>query len=354
MELTVSLPQHSYKIQIDNQGLEQVGDWAKSVWKPQKIAVITDETVDGLYGKLVMDSLKEAGFEAIKKVVPVGETSKSLQMASDCYDFLADNQMTRSDGVLALGGGVIGDLAGYVAATYMRGIHFLQVPTTLLAQVDSSIGGKTAVNTSKAKNLVGAFWQPDAVLIDIQTLNTLEPRRIREGIGEIIKYGAIADKQLWNLLAGFETEQDLLKDAAEVILACLKIKKKVVEEDELDNGIRLILNFGHTIGHAVENTIGYGIVTHGEGVAIGMIQISQVAEEKGLTPKGTTEELRKMSKKFGLPTSHDPWDAEALYHALTHDKKTRGGNIKIILLEEIGKAKICSIPIEEMKDYLIK
>lgn len=190
--------------------------------------------------------------------------------------------------------------------------------------------------------------------MDTTTLNTLEPRRIREGIGEIIKYGAIADVELWQLLDGLHGEQDLLAHAEEVILACLKIKKQVVEEDVLDNGNRLILNFGHTIGHAVENTIGYGVVTHGEGVAIGMIQISRVAEAKGLTPKGTTEALTKMVEKFGLPTGHEPWNQEMLYHALTHDKKTRGGSIKIILLEEIGKAKICSIPTEEMKDYLVR
>lgn len=352
MKLTVSLPHHSYDILIENQGLAQTGAWASSVWKPQKIAIITDETVNGLYGKIVEDSLSEAGFEVIRKVVPVGETSKSLKIAGECYDFLADHQMTRSDGILALGGGVVGDLAGFVAATYMRGIHFLQIPTTLLAQVDSSIGGKTGVNTGKAKNLVGSFWQPDAVLIDTATLATLEPRRIREGIAEIIKYGAIADIGLWHQLEGFKDEQALLANGEAVILACLKIKKKAVEEDELDNGIRLILNFGHTIGHAVENTIGYGIVTHGEGVAIGMVQISKAAEEKGAMPGGTAEAIREMVKKFGLPDSHKPWDEEALYHALTHDKKTRGGKIKIILLEELGKAKICAIPIEEMKDYL--
>ncbi|MHC5247924.1 3-dehydroquinate synthase [Enterococcus sp. LJL90] len=354
MDLQINLPQHQYQIAIENQGLKQVGSWAKTIWQAQKIAIITDQTVDSFYGTTVEESLKAAGFAVCKLVVPVGEQSKSLSQAAACYDFLADNQMTRSDGILALGGGVIGDLAGFVAATYMRGIHFLQVPTTLLAQVDSSIGGKTGVNTSRAKNLVGAFWQPDGVLIDIATLLTLETRRVREGIAEIIKYAAIADEELWQLLSSFSGEADLLQNATEVILACLRIKKAVVEEDEFDNGQRLILNFGHTIGHAVENTSGYGVVTHGEGVAIGMVKISEVAEAKGEMPAGTTEQLIQLIEKFNLPIKQEPWNPQALYEALTHDKKTRGGAIKIILLEKIGKAKIVTIPIETMQDYLEK
>ncbi|MDH6364181.1 3-dehydroquinate synthase [Enterococcus sp. PF1-24] len=352
--LTVKLPHHQYDILIENQGLKQVGTWAAKLWQSQKIAVITDETVDGFYGEVVMQALQAAGFTPYKFVVPVGEKSKSLSQVSNCYDFLAEQQFTRSDGILALGGGVVGDLAGFVAATYMRGIHFLQVPTTLLAQVDSSIGGKTGVNTTKAKNLVGAFWQPDGVLIDIATLQTLETRRIREGIGEIIKYAAIADQDLWQLLDSFKDEYELLENAEAVILACLKIKKKVVEEDELDNGIRLNLNFGHTIGHAIENTIGYGVVTHGEAVAIGMIQISKAAEAKGKMPADFTNQLTTLVEKFGLPITCENWDEAELYQAITHDKKTRGSNLKLILVTAIGQAEIQQVAIEEMKDYLKK
>ncbi|MBL1224489.1 3-dehydroquinate synthase [Enterococcus sp. BWR-S5] len=350
--LTVQLPTHEYQIIIEKGSLSAIGAWTASLWKPQKIAIITDETVDALYGSTVLTQLKEQGFEVTKFAVPAGETSKSLANTERIYEHLAENQFTRSDGILALGGGVIGDLAGFAAATYMRGIHFLQVPTTLLAQVDSSIGGKTGVNTKNAKNLVGAFWQPDGVLIDPDTLNTLEPRRVREGIAEIVKSAAIADRHLWELLSGLKDEQELLEQAVTIITACLEIKRKVVEEDELDNGIRLILNFGHTIGHAIENTAGYGVVSHGEAVAIGMVQINRVAEEKGLTPKQTTQQLIELLKKFGLPISYEQWNEETLYQALTHDKKTRGTAIKIILLDEIGKAKIVPTDIEEMKDYL--
>lgn len=352
MKLTVTLPNHSYDLTIEKGLLKNIGNWAKELWSPQKVVIITDTNVQPLYGEQVQRSLESAGFEVSTFVIDAGEKSKSLVVAAELYDFLAEAGLTRSDGIIALGGGVVGDLAGFVASTYMRGLHFLQVPTTLLAQVDSSIGGKTAVNTTKAKNLVGTFAQPDGVLIDPDTLNTLEIRRVREGIAEIIKSAAIADKNLWLQLEELADEQDLLLHATEIIAACCKIKRKVVEEDELDNGVRLLLNFGHTIGHALENTVGYGKLTHGEGVAIGMSQITRVAEMKKLTPVGTTEQLNKMIQKFHLPTTSDQWQSEQLYKALTHDKKARGGKINIILLESIGTAKIVRIPIEEMKSYL--
>ncbi|MGX7243330.1 3-dehydroquinate synthase [Enterococcus quebecensis] len=352
MKLTVNLPNHSYDLTIENGILASIGQWVNDLWSSQKVVIISDTNVAPLYGKQVKKSLAEAGFDPSLFVIDAGEQSKSLTVAAEIYDFLAEKGLTRSDGIIALGGGVVGDLTGFVASTYMRGVHFLQVPTTLLAQVDSSIGGKTGVNTTKAKNLVGTFAQPDGVLIDPNTLNTLELRRVREGIAEIIKSAAIADERLWERLDMLKDEDDLLAHATEIIAACCQIKRKVVEEDELDNGVRLLLNFGHTIGHALENTIGYGKLTHGEGVAIGMSQITKVAEEKNLTPIGTTEQLNKMIQKFHLPISSDSWNPEQLYTALTHDKKARGGEINIILLESIGKAKIVRIPIEEMKSYL--
>ncbi|WP_430597196.1 3-dehydroquinate synthase [Enterococcus sp. AZ177] len=352
MKLTVTLPNHSYDLTIEKGLLKSIGSWVKELWLPQKIVIITDTNVQPLYGEQVQKSLKEAGFETATFVIKAGEQSKSLSVAVEVYDVLADEGMTRSDGIIALGGGVVGDLAGFVASTYMRGLHFLQVPTTLLAQVDSSIGGKTAVNTKKAKNLVGTFAQPDGVLIDPDTLDTLEVRRIQEGIAEIIKSAAIADQDLWQKLDALTDENDLKAHATEIIAACCKIKRKVVEEDELDNGVRLLLNFGHTIGHALENTAGYGNLTHGEGVAIGMSQVTRVAESKKLTPKGTTEKLTKMIQKFHLPIRSNQWDQEQLYAALTHDKKARGGKINLILLDSIGEAKIVRISIEEMKGYL--
>ncbi|EON3114923.1 3-dehydroquinate synthase [Enterococcus faecalis] len=352
MKLTVTLPTHSYDLTIETGALDKIGTWVRSLWQPQRVAIITDETVNKLYGAAVEKELQAAGFETSLIAVAAGEQSKSLETAQLLYDFLAEQQLTRSDGLIVLGGGVVGDLAGFVASTYMRGIHFLQVPTTLLAQVDSSIGGKTAVNTKKAKNLVGTFAQPDGVLIDPNTLKTLEPRRVREGIAEIVKSAAIADVELWHRLSSLENEQDLVAHAEEIITACCKIKRDVVEEDELDLGLRLILNFGHTIGHALENTAGYGVIAHGEGVSLGMIQITQVAEQRGLSPLGTTQELVTMLEKFDLPVTTDRWPEERLYQAITHDKKTRGGQIKIIVLEKIGQAKIVSLPTEEIRAFL--
>lgn len=352
--MTVSLPHHSYDLHIERGALGHVGQWVSSLWEPQQIMVISDDRVASIYGDNVVGDLQRAGFKVDIVTIPEGEPSKSLASAEMIYEVLAKKGMTRKDGIIGLGGGVVGDLTGFVSSTYMRGLHFLQIPTTLLAQVDSSVGGKTAVNTASAKNLVGTFAQPDGVLIDIDTLKTLEPRRVREGIAEIIKTAAIADPILWEKLVSYTDEQELLDHVEEVVIACCDVKRKVVEEDELDNGQRLILNFGHTIGHAIENTAGYGVVTHGEGVAIGMVQINRIAEKKGETPQGTTEQLINMLTKFSLPIEYDNWNIERLYSSLTHDKKTQGNKIRIILLDEIGTAKIVPISLEEMKDYLEK
>lgn len=350
--LTVHLQDHQYDIQIKKGCLQEVGSFLKELWQPQKIAIITDDNVAPLYGEAVRETVAQAGFSVVMHVIPNGEASKSLAEAENIYSFLADEGFTRSDGIIALGGGVIGDLAAFAASTYMRGIHFIQIPTTLLAQVDSSIGGKTAVNTTKAKNLVGTFSQPDGVLIDPEVLSTLDIRRVREGIAEIIKSAAIADSALWNYLNSLTDEADLLSNAEYVITETLKVKQKVVEEDEFDNGIRLILNFGHTIGHAVEKTAGYGVVSHGEGVAIGMMQINSHAEKIGLSPKGSTAQLQGMIEKFRLPVRTETWDEAQLFDAITHDKKARGANLKLILLENIGEAKIVTVPIEEIRQYL--
>ena len=230
----------------------------------------------------------------------------------------------------------------------------MQIPTSLLAQVDSSIGGKTAVNSSKAKNMIGTFAQPDGVMIDPETLNSLPELRVREGIAEIIKCGAISDASLWQDLEKLTGLQDLLEHSEAIISKALNVKKTVVEEDEFDNGSRLLLNFGHTIGHAIENTAGYGKISHGEAVAIGMVQISRAAETKGLSPKGITDEIKTMNQKYGLPNAYQPWEAEKFYSAITHDKKARGDSLNIILLDEIGQARIQKIKLTEIKDFLIE
>ncbi|NBA62486.1 3-dehydroquinate synthase [Enterococcus mundtii] len=349
--LEVVLPEKSYEIIIERNALDHVSEWIEGIWKNKKIAIISDTNVFPIYGEKICQQLR-ASYEVVHYVVPAGESSKSFDMAANLYAFLAEEQFTRSDAVIALGGGVIGDLASFVASTYMRGISFVQIPTSLLAQVDSSIGGKTAINAPMAKNMIGTFAQPDGVLIDPETLMTLSERRIQEGIAEIIKCGAISDETLWQDLASLTGVADLLANSEKIIEKALRVKKQVVEEDQFDNGNRLLLNFGHTIGHAIENTAGYGQISHGEAVAIGMVQITKQAERMGQSPVGITAQLIQMIEKYQLPIKYQPWEEQSLYDAITHDKKARGKTLKIILLDKIGQARIQEIPLESVKDYL--
>lgn len=354
-KLTVNLPEKPYDIEINKGALSNAGVWARNLWKPQKVAIITDSHVGALYAETVTLSFKNAGFEPVVFEFAEGETSKNLKTVEQAYQFLVQNGMTRSDGIVALGGGVAGDLAGFVASTYMRGLHFLQIPTSLTAQVDSSIGGKTGVNTFFAKNMVGTFAQPDGVLIDPETLQTLGKRELIEGMGEVIKYGLIADVSLWNELMTLDGSiESILEHAESIIYHSCHVKRKLVVEDERDNGVRLYLNFGHTIGHAVEAVAGYGKVMHGEAVAIGMVQISRIAEQKGLMPKGITQDIMHMCQKFSLPTEYTPWDIEKLYEVLLHDKKVRGKVIKTVIVPKIGSATINQISLKEIKEYLEK
>lgn len=352
--LHVNLPDHPYDIIVARGHLDKAGEWVSGLWQPQKIVLITDSHVGPLYADGVKKSLLENGFEVSVFVFPEGEASKVLDTVETAYKFLADVGLTRSDGIVALGGGVVGDLAGFVASTYMRGIHFLQIPTSLTAQVDSSVGGKTGVNTAYAKNMVGTFTQPDGVLIDPDCLTTLGERELYEGMGEVIKCGLIADVALWEVLQGLTGDVDNLLDNAETLIyhSC-DVKRKVVVEDELDNGTRLYLNFGHTIGHAIEATAGYGKVMHGEGVAIGMIQITKVAEAKGLVAKGLTKQIREMVLKFHLPTGLDEWDVTQLATAMTLDKKARGAKIKTVLVPSIGQAMINEVAMSDISDWLV-
>ncbi|BAK57953.1 3-dehydroquinate synthase [Lactococcus garvieae] len=352
MRLNVNLPEHPYDIIIKKESLLEVGRWVAQLWQQQKVVLVTDDNVEPLYGREVASQLRSEGFEVFTFTFPAGEASKNLSTVEKLWEFCAQHGLTRSDGVIALGGGVVGDLAAFAASTYMRGIHFLQIPTSLTAQVDSSIGGKTGINSNYAKNMMGTFAQPDGVLIDPEVLKTLEKRDFREGIGEIVKCGLIADKQLWARLNEIQNADELLQEAAYFIRAACEVKRKLVVEDEFDQGTRLYLNFGHTIGHAVEAYAGYGQVMHGEAVAIGMVQISKVAERKGLMPEGLTAQIKAVLQKFQLPQTYEPWDEAALFEILSHDKKARGKMIKIVLVPEIGQAQIHEISFQEMKEYL--
>jgi 3-dehydroquinate synthase len=340
--VNVSLGQRSYEIKIGPRLLEHLGTECARLQPGTRCAIISDRRVAPRYAAAARRSLVKAGFDPVLITVPAGETAKSLASVQLCYDQLAAHRLERKSFIVALGGGVVGDLAGFVAATYLRGIAFVQVPTTLLAQVDSSVGGKTGVNLKAGKNLVGAFHQPRLVLCDLDTLRTLPEREYRSGLAEVIKYGIISDAALF---ARLEREMPKLlrrdvKTLAEIVARCCELKADVVGRDETDFGPRAILNFGHTIGHALEAISRYGKYLHGEAISIGQAAAANIsASELGL-PARDVERIRALFQRAGLPVKAK-WSAaqrRQILNAMRLDKKVSGGEIKFVLAKRIGKA----------------
>lgn len=347
MELTVQTAK-PYSILLERGLLAQTGKHCLPLFSTgTRAMVISDSNVFPLYGETVMDSLRQAGYEACSCVFPAGEQSKLLSTVETFFRALGENGFTRSDFIVALGGGVTGDMAGFAAATFLRGIDFVQIPTTLLAQVDSSVGGKTGVDLPFGKNLVGAFHQPRLVLIDPDTLSTLPPHFFADGMGEVIKYGCIRRPALFKYLM----EEDAREHLEEVIYECVDCKRQVVEADALDKGERMILNFGHTLGHALEKLHGFSGLSHGEAVGIGMVLISKAAERAGLTAPGTSEKIVTLLERYNLPTATDR-NMDELAKATALDKKSAGKNLRLILLHEIGDAYIYTLPREELGNFL--
>ena len=325
MRLYVNLGKNSYPIYIENDILNDAGKYVSEVFSGKRIMVVSDDNVYPLYGQKLKASLS-GQFEYHSLVLPHGEATKSFESLPEIYSALLKARLSRSDLVIALGGGVIGDLAGFAAASYLRGVKFIQIPTSLLAQVDSSVGGKVAVDLPQGKNLVGAFYQPALVLIDPLVLRTLPERFINDGMGEVIKYGCIKDKELFARLEAHHSFEDLKEELPSVIQRCVDIKRVVVEEDQFDTGERMLLNFGHTLAHTLEQYYHYERESHGEAVSIGMYQITKLAEEKGLTPSGEAERIRKVLTAYGLPFECGlPMDA--LTEAITLDKKNLNGKL---------------------------
>lgn len=347
MELTVQTA-NPYSVFIEYGLLARTGEHCLSLFPAgTRVMVISDSNVFPLYGETVMNSLRRAGYEVHSCVFPAGEQSKLLSTVETFYRALAENGFTRSDFIVALGGGVTGDMAGFAAATFLRGIDFVQIPTTLLAQVDSSVGGKTGVDLPFGKNLVGAFHQPRLVLIDPDTLSTLPPHFFADGMGEVIKYGCIRRPALFNRLL----HEDVQEHLEEVIYECVDCKRQVVEADALDKGERMILNFGHTLGHALEKLHGFSGLSHGEAVSIGMVLISKAGEQAGLTAPGTSEKIAALLEKYHLPTKTN-WSMEQIVGATALDKKSAGKNLRLILLHEIGNAYIYTLPREILQEFL--
>lgn len=349
---TINLPQKQYSLMIEKDLLGNIGQLLQEKYKGKKIAVVTDTNVDNLYGTVLIESLAAHGFKVTKIVIPAGEKSKSIPMLEYLYGEFLNFKISRSDLVIAFGGGVVGDLVGFAAATFLRGVPYIQIPTTLLAQIDSSIGGKVAVNLPTGKNLVGAFYHPEAVFIDPTLLGTLPIRVLRDGIAEVIKYSAISDSKLFASLSSYRDEQEFLEHIEFIIATCCKIKQDFVEEDEKDTGVRMLLNFGHTIGHGIENFFNYETYTHGEAVAIGMARITTSSEALGITAPGTAKALIELIEKYGLPTRATEYNHEALLHSITLDKKNSTNGLHIILLAAMGKPLLQKIKLDEMHLYL--
>ena len=348
----VALGDHAYNIEIASKILPQVGAKVAALLpKARQAAIITDTNVGPLYADRLQDSLRRAGLRVMVITIQAGEQSKNMQVLADCLEQLAQAGLTRTDVLLTLGGGVVGDLGGFAAASYMRGIPFVQVPTSLLAQIDSSVGGKVAVDLQAGKNLAGAFYQPKAVFIDTSLLATLPVRFLHDGLAEAIKYGCIKDAALFAKLAAYENDSQLLADIDSVVAACCAIKARIVEQDEFDTGLRMLLNFGHTLGHAVEQHFGYSVYTHGEGVAIGMYQLTRRTEAMGFTAAGTADRLRAVLEKYNLPLAPGV-EKSALLETMAKDKKKSGGSITLILLKDIGQGVLQKIDWRQVPEYL--
>lgn len=336
----VPLGDRSYSILIGAGLLPRLGEHCRRLKLATRCAVITDANVAPLYVRPTLQSLRAAGFEPAWLTVPAGETAKSLRNVQACYDQLAAQRLERKSFVVALGGGVVGDLAGFVAATYLRGLPFVQVPTTLLAQVDSSVGGKVGVNLKAGKNLVGAFHQPSLVLADLATLDTLPVREYRAGLAEVIKYGIICDAAFFHRLER-DFERLLKRDPAvltAVIARCCAIKAEVVGQDERESGRRAILNFGHTLGHGLEAISGYGRYLHGEAIAIGQVAAARLSQHLTGLPPAEVERIRWLFEQAGLPTSVRlrPAQTRALLDALRLDKKVADGEVRFVLARRLG------------------
>ena len=340
-KVRVRLGSNSYEIHIGSGLLMQTGHLLKESGFAGKLVIVTTPIVKRLYGDALKQNLAGDGFRAIILQVPDGEEQKSLETAGRLYNELTDFHAERTTPLLALGGGVIGDLTGFVAATYLRGVPLVQIPTTLLAQVDSSIGGKVAVNYDRLKNIIGAFYQPRLVISDIATLGSLTPRELSDGLAEIIKYAVIKDEGLFAYLERNLDEIRALDAEAleEVVFQSARIKAEVVEKDEEDWGIRNILNYGHTVGHAIESASDFE-VGHGGAVAIGMLAAARISNKLGIFDKSELDRLKDIIQRAGLPTEMPNLKVESIVQAMKHDKKILRGRVRFILPKSIGEVFI--------------
>ena len=350
--LTVSLPGRSYDILIERGLLDRAGEYCrKALPRAKKLFVVTDSTVGPLYLKRLIPPLEAAGLETAICEIPAGEASKCAGELARLWECMMDFGLTRTDAVVALGGGVVGDLAGFAAATILRGVDFVQIPTTLLSQVDSSVGGKVAIDLDHGKNLAGAFWQPRLVLMDPDTLDTLPDSTFADGMAEVVKYGCIFDRAFFDFLAQRPERARLMEEIEHILYTCCDLKRKVVEEDERDTGNRMLLNFGHTLGHAYELAGHYTTYTHGQAVAAGMVRAAQLGTALGLTPAQLAPDIAQLVEAFGLPTAI-PCSQADYAAAIGLDKKGAGSSLSLILLDRPGHALAYPILKQQLLEML--
>ena len=348
-ELTVHTPSHSYPIIIGRHLLDQAADLLKPYLKHSAV-VITNDTVASLYLDKLNQQLDQLGIQHFSIVLPDGEAYKDWQSLNQIFDRLMEQRAERKTTLLALGGGVIGDMVGFAAACYQRGVPFVQIPTTLLSQVDSSVGGKTAINHPLGKNMIGAFYQPQIVLADLSSLSTLPPREFSAGMAEVIKYGLLGDADFidWlekNMPALMRQEETVLAQAVE---HCCRMKAEIVESDEKEQGIRAWLNLGHTFGHAIEAEMGYGVWLHGEAVAAGMVLACRLSEQLGQIGAADTERVIRLLQQANLPTEPPRFTFDRWLAHMWHDKKVSSGVMQVITLERLGRAAITSVSQPEL------
>lgn len=343
--VTVSVSKQ-YEIRIGSGLLSGLGQAIRSLAAPKAVCLVSESTVFPLYGSAAVSSLESAGFSVISFVFPAGEESKNGETYLELLNFLAQNQLTRSDWIVALGGGVVGDLAGFAAATYLRGIPFVQVPTTLLAAVDSSVGGKTAIDLPAGKNLAGAFYQPSLVLCDTDVLASLPEDVFRDGCAEVIKYAILYDKAMFSSLE--QTGLDF--DQEQIITRCVQLKRDVVMVDEFDTGARMKLNLGHTVGHGIEAKSQFSI-SHGKAVAMGTAIVTRASAAMGMCPEADCQRIVNLLQQFGLPVDTE-YSASDLFQYALSDKKRSGGSVNLILPRSIGDCAIVPTPVQQLESWI--
>ncbi len=351
----VDLGEKSYDIIIGHDLKTQISDFVKKQNFSKNALIITDTNIAPLYADKVKSILETADLDVEIAVIPAGEQSKSLTVAEELYTKAIEHGLDRKSPIFALGGGVVGDLGGFIAATFMRGVPFIQMPTSLLAQVDSSVGGKVAVNHRLGKNLIGAFYQPKAVFMDLDMMKTLPKREIYTGLGEVVKYGYIYDKDFYQFL--LDNKDGILnlepKAITHIIARSCEIKADVVSQDEKESGLRAILNFGHTLGHAIEKETAYKVYNHGEAVAIGMVGAAKISAKLGLIDENIVSGMKQLLFALNLPQKAENCNVENIYADIFHDKKTINGKVNWVLLEDIGKVRITKdVPADVVKEAI--